>query len=210
MSNSHTARIEIAGGIAAGKTTLARLLGESDPRVTVVEERYADNPFWTRLPQAPSFFAREKNASFLAQHVGEIKSAPGPMVCDFAVFQDLAYASLQRDDLHLTAMRALYEDLYARLPPPTLIVYLTCGTREQLARIRARGRSEEGGLNLGYLQALNRAIEEYRAVIRPTTRVIEVSSQQIDLHRDALAAISWARHLLASVLDNPPATAAPA
>ncbi|MGC2220924.1 MAG: deoxynucleoside kinase [Methylocella sp.] len=203
-------RIEIAGGIAAGKTSLARLLGESDSRVTVVEEHFADNPFWTRLPQAPSFFAREKNASFLAQHVGDLKSASGPLVCDFAVFQDVAYASLERDDVHLTAMRALYEDLYARLPPPTLIVHLTCSAREQLARIRARGRPEESGLSIEYLQVLNRAIEEYRAIIRPTTRVLEISSRQIDVHRDAIGAISWTKDLLATVLDNPAAMVAPA
>lgn len=210
MSYSHTTRIEIAGGIAAGKTTLARLLGEVDSRITVVEERYADNPFWTRIAKEPSFFVREKNASFLAQHVGEIKSASGPVVCDFAVFQDLAYASLQGDPVHLAAMRALYDDLYVRLPPSSLIVHLTCDPHEQVARIRARGRSEESGLSLKYLHALNGAIEKYRTVIHPTTSVIEMSSEEINLRGNSIATIGSMRRLLASVLGAPEAAVASA
>jgi len=192
-------RIEIAGGIASGKTTLARALGSRKRDLRVIEERFRDNPYWAHFSEVPSAFALEKNAMFLAQHTGDIKAAgPGPLVCDYAVFQDIAYASLQQDSGHLTAIGTLYADLYGRLCPPALIVHLHCAEEKQLNRIRARGRPEEMSLRIDYLRALNKAIEELRGKVMSHVRVLEFSSDEVDF----LGASPGATEIIGKILSS--------
>lgn len=88
-------RIEICGGIATGKTSLAgRLMQHGSFRL--VWEKYREVPFWEKFYAAPAKFALEKNISFLLFHSDAIreamKSDSRDIVCDFAMFQDLAYA----------------------------------------------------------------------------------------------------------------------
>ena len=154
-------RIEIFGGIASGKTTLAELLWENS-QSSLARENFRENPFWKRFYEQPFLFAHEKNVCFLAQHTGEIKAAgnEGLIICDYAVFQDLAYASLAQENEHLAIMEALYQHLYKKLNPPTLFIYLECNAEEQLRRIRSRGRHEEYSITLDYLASLNQAIQK--------------------------------------------------
>jgi deoxyadenosine/deoxycytidine kinase len=176
-----TVRIEIAGGIASGKTTLARLLAKVQPTLTVVEEQFEYNPLWSRFSVHAGQFVREKNASFLAQHVAEIKAARGGnTVCDFAVFQDLAYASLEKDERHLEAMRGLYTDLYGRVPPPAAIVHLMCSPLTEMERLRSRGRSQEKTLTLDYLQRVNAAIGKFAELIPSPTSLIAIDADSVD------------------------------
>ena len=161
-------RIEISGGIASGKTTLARLLARGT-QWTLVREDYRRNPFWAKFYADPPTFAREKNVAFLALHTGAIKSCAdvSALVCDFAVFQDLAYGRLSGSRAHVAAMDALYRDLYGSIGLPTLFIHLECSPVVQLVRIRARHRREEASITVGYLRSLNQMIE---AIRRPRTR----------------------------------------
>ena len=127
----------------------------------LVEERFRDNPYWRRFYDSPSTWVEEKNFTFLVQHTASIKErlAAACLVCDFAVFQDLAYARLVQADGHLDVMQRLYGHLYPPLGRPAMVVYLTCPPEVALARIQARGRPEESVITLEYLAALNQSIE---------------------------------------------------
>lgn len=110
------ARIEIAGGIASGKTTLASLIAQTS-QYEGVYENFRENPFWVK----------EKNFAFLIQHLTQIKEmVPEHLVCDYSVIQDLAYATLFPSDTHRFLMRRLYEHLAEEISLPSLIVHLQC------------------------------------------------------------------------------------
>lgn len=193
-------RIEICGGIASGKTTLARLLAE-DGHCALVLEDFRKNPFWERFYQRPDLFTHEKNVCFLAQHAGEIKACTEASlsICDYAVVQDLAYASLTTSPVHSSVMTTLYEHLYAALLPPTLIIHLRCNETVQLARIRARGRREEDPITVSYLASLNVALDNVLASRPLACPVRSIRSDQVDFAHDRHEALLVKRDLLASV-----------
>jgi deoxyadenosine/deoxycytidine kinase len=56
-------RIEIAGGIASGKTTLARLLRKVG--LQAIHEQFRKNPFFTAFYEDPGYTAFETEITFL-------------------------------------------------------------------------------------------------------------------------------------------------
>jgi deoxyadenosine/deoxycytidine kinase len=181
---SPRSRLEICGGIASGKTTLARRVAVNFS-CTAVFEDFCSNPFWRRFYQQPAVFYREKNICFLAQHAGELKAAgDGYVVCDYAVVQDLAYARLADNADHLATMQHVYTHLYLTQPSPRLIVHLVCNETEQLRRIRARGRREEDPITEGYLRSLNEALEATLASQTLACPVLQLRSDEMDFAND--------------------------
>jgi deoxyguanosine kinase len=180
------ARIEICGGIASGKTTLATRLGRVLDCALVLEQ-FRENPFWKRYYEQPEVFRPEKDVYFIAQHTGALKVPEAPLtVCDYATIQDLAYAQLSRDEGHVALMRHLYQRLYEPLPRPTLIVHLRCEEAVLLERIRTRGRAEEAAIDVAYLRALARGIDEILPAIEAP--VLAVRSDEIDFVADTRSA----------------------
>src|SRR5262245_59019820 len=87
-------RIEIAGGIASGKTTLARLLGQSG-RIKAVHEQFRKNPFFEAFYRDPAGTAFETELTFLLQHYHLQRKAmrlDGSYCVDFSAVLDHAYA----------------------------------------------------------------------------------------------------------------------
>jgi deoxyadenosine/deoxycytidine kinase len=202
--SSRQGRIEICGGIAAGKTTLARTLAALAD-VPVVLERFEQNPFWKLFYERPAVFVHEKNISFLAQHTGHIKEVGeyAPLVCDYAVFQDLAYASLLKDPVHTDVMGAVYRHLYGQLPRPALIVHLTCDPQVQLARIASRGRPQEASIGIDYLAALNEAIVKQLKDASVGVIVREVCSHEMNFAVDRALATRLGGELLDCLATTP-------
>ncbi|MBW8827989.1 MAG: deoxynucleoside kinase [Burkholderiales bacterium] len=194
-------RIEICGGVASGKTTLAKVLVPSP-----VQENFRDNPFWKAFYAEPLRWFEEKNFSFLVQHTAAIKAAleQAFVVCDYAVLQDLAYAKLGDRRNHFAMMRTLKAHLYGQLPPPTLIVHLRCTPEVQLQRIAARGRPEEAGITTNYLASLNAAIEELLDDVRQHTPVHTVDSDVVDFASDHLSAIALKQEVLSRAISCVP------
>jgi deoxyguanosine kinase len=154
-------RIEICGGIASGKTTFARLFEDA---ATVLLEDFTSVPFWSAFCHSPTTYGLEAEISFLLQHYHQIKRhvlenpARGLLVCDFSFSLDYAYSVVSLDERKREAFNAVYNEVIADLGPPRLIVQLACSPETQMRRIRARGRSVEDRLTLGFLQSLNSAV----------------------------------------------------
>jgi deoxyadenosine/deoxycytidine kinase len=177
-------RIEICGGIASGKTTIAKLLAQNLGAELVLED-FRNNPFWERFYKNPELFEYEKNIYFLAQHSAEIKLSAqnNIVVCDYALIQDLAYSSLSTDPTHFTIMKILYEHLQKQFPVPDFIIRVQCDEVTQIERIRARGRFEEFAITLEYLKRLNIAIDQILNV--SGSRVINIRNDDADNSLDA-------------------------
>lgn len=195
-------RIEICGGIATGKTTLATLLAKGTSYGLALEN-FRENPFWAKFYERPDLFTAEKNICFLAQHTGEIKAAgtTSLLICDYAVIQDLAYASLCNTVGHGNAMKNLYDHLYLQFPPPSLIVHLKCDPATQLQRIRERGRKEEASITQDYLESLNRAIELFISKNQVSQTVFEIRSDNTDFAHDPVKAVKVRQEIL-SIVDE--------
>jgi deoxyguanosine kinase len=179
------ARIEIAGGIASGKTTLASLIAQTS-RYEGVYENFRENPFWSKFYRNRAKWVKEKNFAFLIQHLTQIKEmAPEHLVCDYSVIQDLAYATLFPSDTHRFLMRRLYEHLAEEISLPSLIVHLQCPSDILLQRIVKRGRLEEQVITLSYLDQLNNAIEQEISQCPPSVTIVRVQSDEINFVTDA-------------------------
>ncbi len=182
-------RIEICGGIATGKTSLARHLAEHSS-LRLVLERYHEVPFWAKFFSDPTRYALGKNVSFLLFHADAIEDHRGAntphIVCDFAMFQDVAYASVSSKKDDLPIIEALYHRLTERTGLPSAIVRLKCDPATQLTRIAQRARKSEGDVSKRYLIKLHKKIDErLEELVRPRgVPIMDVDTDQIDFVRN--------------------------
>lgn len=152
-------RIEICGGIASGKTTLAGLFELS--RWDILFEDFERNPFWEAFYKNPGRFIFETEVSFLLQHYHQIKAeAPpsGVFVCDYSFVLDQAYADIGLDGSKHNTFTQVHQEIRDEIGTPDVVVCLECDAEEELRRIRNRGRSEEESIDLEFLSALNEAV----------------------------------------------------
>jgi deoxyadenosine/deoxycytidine kinase len=173
-------RIEICGGIASGKTTLANLT--RGLAVSVVLEDFHANPFWRTFYNDPTGTAFETEITFLLQHYHAVKVANalgGLFACDFSFYLDSAYADVTLRGTKRDAFRAILDEVRSEVAVPTLLIYLRCDPHVELERIVRRGRDAEKSITLGYLHAIGSTLEdvvEKRQII-DGVRVVVVDSQ---------------------------------
>jgi deoxyguanosine kinase len=184
-------RIEICGGIATGKSTLAARIAESG-QLRLVKESYRNIPFWIKFYGDTRGYALEKNLGFLLSHADAIPENADQqvdqVVCDYAMFQDLAYAKLGPPE-DLPTIISLHERLAKRLGPPTIIIHLTCSTATQMARIVHRGRGAEQSIPESYLLELRSKIEVglHEVVAESGADLIEYDTDQMNFFSDQAA-----------------------
>ncbi len=173
-------RIEICGGIAAGKTTLATML--EVPGLDPLMEDFKSIPFWSHFFVEPESYAFETEMSFLLQHYHQVKrSRPRPVLCDFSFYLDRAFANVSLGPREFRVFEAACEEVLAQLGLPSLIIALRCPADVQLARIRQRGRAAEAAIGVDYLQRLNACIGQEVAALAQRMPVIWLDTATADL-----------------------------
>lgn len=152
--------VEICGGIASGKTTLAELL--TNAGIVALYEDFQANPFWEAFYADPSGNAFETEVSFLLQHYHQVKTARDsiPFACDFSFFLDAAYAHVTLEDRKRAAFDAVYREIRRELPVADLTIHLACDAAIELERIQRRGRQAEQGVSIDYLDAIDRSLQQ--------------------------------------------------
>jgi deoxyadenosine/deoxycytidine kinase len=171
-------RIEFCGGIAAGKSTCAALLAERWA-VPLISEEFERNSYWRNNIQNSASQALEKDLSFLLAHANDIQATTTPAaVCDFAMFQTIAYSSLAGDDADTNAVRLVHDRLLDRIGYPSLIIRVRCPNELQLQRIRERARVPEAKMTLDYLERLDSAIDRQLAELPAGCGLIEVDTSR--------------------------------
>lgn len=151
--------VQICGGIAAGKTTLASLLANQS---TPIYEDFKKSPFWQAFYTNPGNYIFETEISFILLHYHQIKKAKERnitnLICDFSFLLDLAYAKIGLFGSQLKAFECVLNEIQNELPHPDLFIYLECDSETQLKRIKGRKRTEESFINVEFLQSLNDAL----------------------------------------------------
>lgn len=178
-------RIELCGGIASGKTTLAEALSVNGFRTTF--EQFRENPFWRLFYERPKRFAFETEVTFLLQHYVQIKlasEADGVYVIDSSIIQDKSYADLNLSHSEFEAFIDVCNVVERTIRTPPMLVHLTCPALRLLQRVKDRGRPEEAGISVDYLQQLNDAIGARINELPNQTKVLEIDSYKNDFAHD--------------------------
>ncbi len=171
-------RIEICGGIASGKTTLAKLLVENNIGVGVYEN-FQKNPFWEAFYTEPNKYIFETEVTFTLQHYHEIKKnlKHKSLVCDYALIQDVAYAKIGLHGTKLNIYKDIVNELFEDINKCDYLIYLKCSSKEELKRIRDRARAVEQNINIDFLSLLNNSI--YQALEEETDmKILEIDSEK--------------------------------
>jgi deoxyadenosine/deoxycytidine kinase len=179
-------RIEICGGLASGKTTFAELT--SQVGAERVLENFKEVPSWESFYTNPGKYIFETEITFMLLHYHQIKrqndEVSGISICDFSFFLDRAYAKIGLSGSQLEAFERVYLEVHKELGLPILLVHLRCDALTELARIRARGRSEENSINVDFLGRLNKAVEMEVSAIQAECPVITIDSAIKDFAND--------------------------
>ena len=188
MSNQSIKRVEISGGLASGKTTLAALTETAG--LNPILEDFAGNPFLKAFYAAPDKYALETEIAFLLQHFHQIKKlaeadeAAPLVVCDFSLLLDCAFADVTLDASKRRAFDSVFEEVQRELGPPTILIHLDCCVETQLARIRARDRRMERSVSLQYLRDLESALRPRISSISSSVHVLSIDSDDHDFAND--------------------------
>lgn len=145
-------RIEICGGIATGKTTLAKQL--SCLGLTAVFEDFSSIAFLSDFYKTPDLYAYETEIAFLLQHVFQIKKSVilnDQIVCDYSMEQDFAYAMNNLPPHEMESFKQIYRISKSKLEPTTLIICLQANPITLKERIKNRGHTNEKDISIDYL-----------------------------------------------------------
>lgn len=177
--------IGIAGMIGAGKSTLARLLGEH-LSIDVHYEPVEDNEYledFYRDTAKYSFAIQIYMLNRRFQQHQEIIWRGRSAVQDRTIYEDSIFARVLAESGLMEARdyrtyRDLFQNMSHFMCRPNVIVYLDASPEVSMQRISQRGRGMESGISLEYLEALYRGYEDFVQDISRTTPVIRVDYER--------------------------------
>lgn len=173
--------VAVAGTIGAGKTSL----------VAWLVKRYGLSPFFEPNDENPYLadFYRDMKAwafhsqvFFLSHKLKlhqELLASKKPAVIDRTIYEDAEiFARNARNQRYISARDwAVYERLYdgikKTLPPPDVLVAVTCSLGATKKRIKKRGREMESDIPDAYLRKLHGLYEDWfdRYDLGPIVRI---------------------------------------
>ena len=173
--------IGIAGMIGAGKSTLAKALGEHfdiDVYYEPVENNEYLEDFYrdtARYCFATQIYLLNKRFAQHQEIIWRGKSA----VQDRTIYEDSVFAKMLvatglMDERDYRTYVELFGNMSNFMCKPNLIVYLDVTPERSLERIRSRGRGMESGISLEYLTALYEGYQEFIADVSRAVPVISV------------------------------------
>jgi deoxyadenosine/deoxycytidine kinase len=174
-------RIEICGGVATGKTTLATLLERVHAKPVL--QGLDANPFLSNFYVNPARYALETEVVFLLQHYANLKALTTLrtwVVCDTSFTSNLAYASINLPDHELGFFTNLACALRSKFPAPEIVIKLHCSQHQQMRRIKARGRDFEQDITYDYLEKINGSIERLALAESHGSKLISIDTETIN------------------------------
>ena len=177
--------IGIAGLIGAGKTTLAKALGEHLD-LPVYFEPVADNAYledFYRDTQRYAFATQIYLLNRRFQQHQEIIWRGGGGVQDRTIYEDAVFAKtlVQQglmDARDYDTYRQLFRHMSNFMCRPNVIIYLDLSPESSMKRIQLRSRDVESGISMAYLESLHQAYNEFIEDISRSVPVIRVCWEQ--------------------------------
>lgn len=158
--------IVVEGPIGVGKTSLSNLLAQrfNGRRVLEVVE---ENPFLSNFYTDRNKFAFQTQMFFLLSRFRQQQELFQPdlfsavTVSDYLFAKDRIFACLTLDQNELALYDRVFEALGPRVAKPDLVIYLQARMDVLGARIKKRGREFERKFDMGYLEELCKAYNEF-------------------------------------------------
>ncbi len=198
--------IGIAGMIGAGKSTLAKALGEH-LKLPVYYEPVQDNEYLADFYRDTRQYAFATQIYLLNrrfQQHQEVIWHGGGGVQDRTIYEDAVFAKTLvslglMDERDYRTYVSLFRHMSNFMCRPNVIIYLDVRPERSLERIRGRERDVESGVSLEYLTAL---YEEYEIFLRDISRSVPVIRVDWDQFRDVeeMAAVIEQEYLRGSFL----------
>jgi len=156
----------VAGAIGAGKTTLARKLGQA-LAARILEEEVSGNELLEDFYQDPEQYALPVQAKFLLSRFSQLRAdrwyKEGIVVADYFFHKDTVFAQLNLKNPQFQSHQRLWRILKDQVREPSAIVYLQADPKLLLDRIHQRQRTFEQGITLEYLERLAAGYEKMLA-----------------------------------------------
>ncbi|NIQ02181.1 MAG: deoxynucleoside kinase [Nitrospinaceae bacterium] len=177
--------IAIEGAIGAGKTTLTRLLAKQFNAKMVLEVD-EDNPFIDKFYEDRSAFAFQTQVFFLLNRYHQYqKLVQGDLfnsvvITDYLFQRDRIFAGLNLEGHELHLYEQLYNLIKIKIPKPDLVIFLQAETPVLHTRVEKRGRRFEQNMELGYLEEVNRAFNNFFFYYSETPLLV-INTNKIDL-----------------------------
>ena len=158
--------VVIEGPIGAGKTSLARALGERCGAQMMLENPEA-NPFLADFYRDIERYALPTQLWFLMQRIDQVRdldraqTLKRPTVADFMLDKDPLFARLTLRDEEFALYRMIHDRLKPEAPTPDLVIYLQASTDTLIERVRRRGTPYERAISDEYLVRLAEAYARY-------------------------------------------------
>jgi len=184
ISKNELCYIAIEGVIGAGKTSLAKRIGER-LNAKLIFEQFDNNPFLEKFYVDRKRFAFQTQMFFLInrfkqqQELHQEDLFSEHLVCDYIFEKDriFAYMNLSKDELNL--YESIYPLLARTLRKPDLVIFLQSSTDRLIYNIKKRNRKIERAITRSYLEELSEAYNHYFFRYNSTPLLI-VNSSDID------------------------------
>ncbi len=156
----------VEGVIGAGKTSMARLLGER-MNARVIYEKPEENPFLADFYKDPARYAFQVQLFFLLSRYRQQQESLQPdlfqpaTVSDYLFAKDRIFAHLNLEDRELFLYDRVAGLLERDILKPDLVVYLQSSIERLMANIQKRGRSYEKEMSEEYIRSLNEAYNRF-------------------------------------------------
>ncbi len=184
IENSDIRHIAIEGVIGAGKTTLARMLGDH-LSAQVVLERFEENPFLAKFYDEPERYAFQTQIFFLLSRYKQQQDLVQAdlfhrfLVTDYIFEKDKIFAYLNLADDELKLYENVLSSIEHSVPVPDLVVYIQSNVERLMANIKKRGRAIEKNMSESYIRDLNEAYN-YFFFRYKTAPLLIVNASEID------------------------------
>lgn len=172
-------RIEICGGIASGKTTLAKQVQQLG--VVGVFEDFSSIAFLSDFYENPEIYTYETEIAFLLQHLYQIKKSSLEnkcIICDYSIEQDYAYAMNNLELNEMESFKQVYSIARSKMVETSLIICLQCRPEVLKRRITKRNRTNEHNISLDYLMLTCAQVE--KRIKQVSTPVIYFDTEKIN------------------------------